>query len=874
MQRNPAILAARESNRASCMDDTEIESERNITADVFTVGNLFMTRPRVDALLSSAFEKSVTLIYGGEGCGKSCAVYSYLRGVSVRTWWIQLSEADNNPSRFWENVCNAIMQFDAKSAMVLTEMGFPGTGERFKLTYDRILDMLKPNLGYSLVFDDTHLIMDDEVKSFLFALAENPLPGVSHIFISRVATISTYDVGTSDDDFMIVEEKDLLFTKAEVAEYLEWLGFTPSLALVEEVYSASEGLSHLVNLAGKLVGKLPDATKNIRGAIRRNISRLIDEQFFGGSSGELKKFYVKLSLIDHLPRDLVYSLPDGAAMMATAMKRTSLIRYDTYMHAYHLHHVFIEFLKAREELVTDDEKRDIYKAAAKWCSDNHFKVEAMGYYEKIGDYAAIIDIGNSMNLYIDFHSGKYLLDILENADQSVFDREPEVRVLYVRTLYSLGRIDESIEKAENFIAEMESRRITKPDASALISLYNNIGLTKLIKATDTGEYDFSRYFEKADGYMNKPCMSDWTPTTVNMTIVAYACVVGNNRKGEPEKLIEEVVRTIPYAVRTMGGCLYGSDDLARSEVAYYRGDMAACERYAIQSYMKAKEKGQSYIESRALFLLLRMNLCRGRYDKISEVISYYDELVKRVDIYTEYVQQDIVLGWYYASIGETEDIAPWIKSDFMSSEQEAYITGLEDIVKLKYYFSEKKYHVLLAFLDRRPLSYGIRKFLLGRIGMAVSEAICLYNLKDRKGAREAMQKAYKLAAPNAFDMLFIEMGNHMRSLAGAMMRDKDCDIPRSWLELIRSKAATYAKRIAHVKSRYRQDTGKDGNIQLTLKEREVLHDLSQGLSRTEIAAYRGISVNTVKAMLQIIYEKLGADNSMDALRIAISNDVI
>jgi DNA-binding CsgD family transcriptional regulator len=50
--------------------------------------------------------------------------------------------------------------------------------------------------------------------------------------------------------------------------------------------------------------------------------------------------------------------------------------------------------------------------------------------------------------------------------------------------------------------------------------------------------------------------------------------------------------------------------------------------------------------------------------------------------------------------------------------------------------------------------------------------------------------------------------------------------------------------------------------------------MSQGLSRTEIAAYRGISINTVKAMIQIIYEKLGADNSMDALRIAISKDLI
>jgi DNA-binding CsgD family transcriptional regulator len=210
----------------------------------------------------------------------------------------------------------------------------------------------------------------------------------------------------------------------------------------------------------------------------------------------------------------------------------------------------------------------------------------------------------------------------------------------------------------------------------------------------------------------------------------------------------------------------------------------------------------------------------------------------------------------------------------MSAEFEAYITGLEDMAKLKYYLAVKRYHAMLAFLDRRPVSHGIRTFILGRIGMAAIEAVCLYNIKDREGAIKTLRDAYEMSAPNAFDMPFIELGNNMRSLTGAALRSEDCGIPTGWLEQIRSKSATYAKRIAYVKSKYRQEAGKDGDIQLTIKEREVLRDMSQGLSRAEIAAYRGISVNTVKAMIQIIYEKLGADSSMEALRIAISKDII
>ena len=57
-----------------------------------------------------------------------------------------------------------------------------------------------------------------------------------------------------------------------------------------------------------------------------------------------------------------------------------------------------------------------------------------------------------------------------------------------------------------------------------------------------------------------------------------------------------------------------------------------------------------------------------------------------------------------------------------------------------------------------------------------------------------------------------------------------------------------------------------GEITLTNREKEILRDLSQGLSRTEIAASQGISTNTVKMVVNIIYEKLGVENLVEAVR--------
>jgi len=53
--------------------------------------------------------------------------------------------------------------------------------------------------------------------------------------------------------------------------------------------------------------------------------------------------------------------------------------------------------------------------------------------------------------------------------------------------------------------------------------------------------------------------------------------------------------------------------------------------------------------------------------------------------------------------------------------------------------------------------------------------------------------------------------------------------------------------------------------QLTRREREVLKALAQGWSNTQISARLGISENTVKYHLKLIYDKLGVSNRATAV---------
>ena len=66
----------------------------------------------------------------------------------------------------------------------------------------------------------------------------------------------------------------------------------------------------------------------------------------------------------------------------------------------------------------------------------------------------------------------------------------------------------------------------------------------------------------------------------------------------------------------------------------------------------------------------------------------------------------------------------------------------------------------------------------------------------------------------------------------------------------------------------------EDRINLTNRETQVLKDLSQGLSRTEIAASQNISINTVKIVIRTIYDKLYVSSMNDAIRVAITRRLV
>ncbi|GHV87538.1 hypothetical protein AGMMS50255_8340 [Spirochaetia bacterium] len=101
-------------------------------------------------------------------------------------------------------------------------------------------------------------------------------------------------------------------------------------------------------------------------------------------------------------------------------------------------------------------------------------------------------------------------------------------------------------------------------------------------------------------------------------------------------------------------------------------------------------------------------------------------------------------------------------------------------------------------------------------------------------------------------------------------------LPVSWLEECRRNAAAYAKKLYAAAELFggpaAENTGSKRTAAipaaLSRRERAVLSHLSQGFTREEIAAAQGLSINTIKSTIRSIYNKLGALNQADAIRVA------
>ena len=833
--------------------------------------NHYFNRPRVQTLLEEAMQYPLVVVCAGTGYGKTHTVHSFLQERSnTHTIWIQVNEQMNDPACFWKNYteCVSLSQFESK--VRLLEIEFPKTEEDFAKYNTMMQKAFQLPDKHVIVYDDFHLLQNPAILHFIDRTVQMLPQNATMVLISRSMPEFNLIRMMMDENIFTINEDSLLFTEAEIIAYFNQLEVQVERQHIWDIWENTQGWAFAINLIGRSLVSEEKYDRYILEAMKGNIIRFIEFDIGPLLSNQLFRFLVRISLINHSATGLIKDFAKNDALIKEMERLNAYIRYDFHLDTYVINPLFLGYLQQKQNVLTDDEKHETYQIAAQWCEANNYEVDALIYYEKAGDYDAIMHLISTFHLQVSQDKAKCALDILCRMPEDVKAEHPLFPLLDLKLNISMGFFEKASILVEQYAKEFEARPESPENNRALTEIYGAWGFLRLILSPYTNVYDFDSYLKKQRMYYEK---APYTPIDLytKQSIGTYALLVGSSCSGAPDEYIKAIERSIPHVSHAFKENLEVLDCLARGELSFMRRNIDDAEKNLKQALDKARVHRQYDVQYRALFHLMYIAFFRGDLIAAQAALETMETLLHEKEYSLRFVACDISNGFYYLMLNQADRVPNWLKGDFSRYTHPAFLENYANWVKAQYHYKTGQYNILLAFIENE---WERQTVLFSKIVFKILKALSLYQLKQRKEAIAALTTVYQLAAPNQIVAPFIHYAKDMRTLTAAASRDETCKIPKDWLEDINRKASTFSKKQIRMISEYKTANNLNEKISLTRRETEVLKDLSHGLSRSEIAANQNISVNTVKMVINIIYEKLHTNNLVEAIRIASGHNII
>jgi len=775
----------------------------------------YLERPRLYKLFKDAINYPLIIVCAGSGYGKTYAVHSFLKEYDTKiaqaqriknisskapakdttyTSWVQISERDNIPARFWESYSNQVSLLWPEFGTRLKEIGFPKSDEAFS-KYSAIKLEIASLPGIHIrVFDDFHLLRNTDILRFFERGVNVTPPNLKLILISRtMPEINLISVMKSENVFTIQEDA-LCFTEEEIVKYFNQIRLSLMSADIKDIYDDTQGWAFAVNLIARSLAKKRKYERYALDAMKKNIFRFFEAEFPQTISEQLWHFLLRISLIDHLSAGLIKLLAKENCssvdeLIAEMELLNAYIRYDFIMDSYVIHHLFLDYLRQKQEqILTDDERRETHHTAGLWCEENGYHMDALSYYEKSTDYDAIIRKAASLNVQMPQDMAGYALEIFERIPNEVKASNPLFPSMLLKLKINLGQFDEAQNIAEKYAADYEAQPETPERNRALSGIYTFWGLLRMKMSTYTDVYDFDIYYNKLSFYYDKNPFK-FIGSYKALTASAWASNVGTDRIGAMEEYIAAVSRMISFLSPALIGFYDGLEDLLRGELCFYRRQFNDAEQYLKQSITKTRKHDQYVTQNKAIVYMMHIYFSNGDLEgatrSLKEMEAASAKHIESISLY------DIAGGFYHLALDNCEKIPEWLKGNFSPFTHPSFLENYANRIRARYHYQTRQYSALLTFIENMAEHPSI---LFGKIELKVLKAMSLYQLKKRSEAIAALTEAYNLAEPNKLITSFTEYAKDMRTLTLAAHKEKNCAIPKKWLEDINRISSIYAKR--------------------------------------------------------------------------------
>lgn len=831
-----------------------------------------LSRPRVSALFQQGAAHSLVTVVTAPGYGKTIAAAAFALQAKGRLVWLDIVDMDNEPSRFWKSVIGAVSKEMPRLAQRFEAEIFPGSPASFDGFLGDVSREVLDGERVLVIVDNFDCLTNGDILLFFNRLVEMGPENLCLVLMSS----SKRDMGlrrgkNTAGPFRITAE-DLQFTNDEAIAFFDANEVALPPAEISRIVRETDGwpLALYLICDGYRRGHL---RKNTTDSPIAYIVELFETGYFLSYDTFVQKLFVKLSLLPFFSLEVISALDPGNCNGGTeAVIYNDFVAYDFAAKTYRFYGKYREFLSFRHYLLNDEDRREVYLVAGAWFQQNGMYCEALDCFFGCAEYDRFL------NVLLTLPKGRTSV-VLSRHALEYMERFPDEykcanrNFLYAKGFFHLNHME--VEQAyaifKQLVDTWESAERTQEDDVLLGEAYAVLSNIGLLRNTDNILDDIKR----AETLLpNGSYVQDASLMMVGNNSAFY---LPGNEAAEIERMLALFSEYAPIARHVLQGNGYGCASLYAAEAAHLQGKMEQARNHYFRAIYNARECDQHDIVCNCYYLLTHIAVYYGDYRGATENLEALSNYIGERGLQNLYEIQDCAWSWFHIKVGDLDCVPRWVvENDERYYAQMPMEAGRNRLMSMYYLIERHDYYEAQAAMGRMRSIFAEKGLWYIRLVVYILESECLLKTGDRLGSAEVFAKAYEMSWRNNIVMPFIELGNVMRGIVDNARKARAGTFDENWLSLVYQGASAYAKRLAAVRREYNKAhrIKPQSSLRLSQREKEALDFLAQGMTREEIASVMEISLSGVKKHVRGIYNKLGAINRADAIRIATSMGII
>ncbi|MBR4806932.1 MAG: hypothetical protein IKZ65_00405 [Lachnospiraceae bacterium] len=807
--------------------------------------NLFFSKT-LQEKLKKVNTSSLSVLEAPAGYGKTTAVNMLLDGSNSQVNWYTAVESMPDSSFRW--FISQISNVDETAARRLQDLGYLNRSNAVFAA--AIIAEIKPSEPLTLVFDNFQFALANWQPQVLDALAKLPQSDLKTIFISQNFGRMRDILNALESSICYIKSGDLMLTERDIEEFARQMKIDITPQEAKKIREKTDGWTAAVSLY------LENKKEGAENEDAEGLDELLDVSFWHSLMEPQKEILLRVCLFDHItPRILEMLVPEALLTQeeqVQLLRRTPLVLYRENKKALYPHELLTTFL--RHQLAKTDEKfqSEVLRKSARVYKENGMTKEAVGCFFAAKDFESILSCELVCLITESFDGISYTKlakEVLKGSSDYTLADYPYSMLRLCYALYAGCEFEEfglQMDRARIIISGLKDDELMGewhlvnaftyfPDIDKMAEEYREAAVLMI---------EPSRIFIKEEPFMFG-CASMW--------YLFYS------QPGKMMETADKLSEAMSIYNDLTNGHGEGAAEIYKGEALSVQGRFEESDIYAYQAAFLSEQAGNTTATYGAALLLGINAIYRSDMIGLQKAIDYLENKAlgysflqgKTLGTY----MVETVRGYLLGLMMETGRSALWTQGEADSLSDLTFTNFMIKTCRITDLLLKKEYKRAIASveaslqLDPRLISTSTRNFMYCGLAlgyMAIGRLLKAGEYLDKSLEIAGQDKNYTFLAcfRKYFQVLFLN--------------------PK-----IASKHAETIKEIKALDIRYtRADAShifaEAGEVpelskELTKRERQVAELAAKGLRNAEIADALGITENTVKHNLKIIFQKMNID---------------